>query len=361
MSGLSKELKYMKIFKDLQTNITTYKLQSGMQLLGVRELMAHYSASYSTVMKALRELEAAGLVESVQGKGIFVKERVKPKDPEKENLIGLIVTDMNIPFFNRIIQVIEKELSSKGYDIIIRNTDFNSVMEKDIISNFIRRGVQGVIMVPTFDELDTPYLKDVDKKDILINYIIRRKHGYSCNYVIPDDYTGGEKALEFLLEHGHRNIAYISGQPIKDNDLRFKAFKDTLGHHGIPVNMDWVVYGKKFEFESGYASMLEILAQQNRPSALMCYTDSIAAGAMKACRDSGYSIPEDFSVIGFNNEDITNFIEPNITTVENPISDICRIAVRSLIEKIEDPELRSIVNQAVLPVHVVKKKSVRSI
>ncbi|WP_319475277.1 GntR family transcriptional regulator [Marispirochaeta aestuarii] len=361
MAGLSKELKYMKIFKDLQINITTYKLRAGMQLLGVRELMAHYNASYSTVMKALRELESAGLVESVQGKGIFVKKRNGANDIVRNNLIGLIVTDMNIPFFNRIIHVIEGELTSRGYDVIIRNTDFNSVVEKDIISNFIERGVQGVIMVPTFDELDTSYLAQVDRDDIDIIYIVRRKHGYNCSFVVPDDYDGGKQAIEFLLEHGHRDIAYISGLPIKENDQRFKAFQDTFMHHGLTVNDDWIIYGEKFEFESGYDSMLRILSQKKKPTALMCYTDSIAAGAMKACRDSGYSIPEDFSVIGYNNEDITDFIEPNITTVENPIADICRLAVGSLIEKVENPNQRNTVNQTVLPVRVVKKKSVRDL
>ncbi len=359
MSTLKKELKYIKIYNDISENIKTYKLTVGMQLLGVRELMDYYGASYSTVMKALRRLEEDDHIETVQGKGIFVKNTVFDDSSRENNLIGLIVTDMNIPFFSKIIQVIEGELVSRGYDVIIRNSDFNSMIEQDIIATFIERGVRGIIMVPTFDELDSEYLVSVDTKQVDIMYIIRKKHSYACNYVIPDDYSGGLQATEYLVSHGHRAIGYISGAPIRKNDRRFDAFSNVLHQHGIDFHPEWVLYGDQFEFACGYNSMKQILALEEKPTALVCYTDSIAVGAMKACREAGYSVPHDFSIVGYNNENITDLIEPSITTIENPISEICRLAVSTLVNRMQDNSLKHSISQTILPTRLIEKHSVR--
>jgi len=359
---LSKELKYFKIYNDIKNKIITYKMPSGTQLLGVRELMQHYTVSYNTISKALKQLEKDNLIRREHGKGIFVEQKRHWNNIEKEpNTIGLIVTDMDIPFFNEIIRVIEMELSNAGYDIFIRNSDFNSELESNIINSFIERKVKGIIMVPTFDENNAGYLAGVDGIAVPIMYIIRHKYSYDNNYIVPDDYDGAFQAVDYLIKMGHRDIGYIGGEKIRPNDLRFKGYHDCMTSRGLQINDEWTAYGQFFEVESGFATMKKLLALPRLPTAFFCYTDSIVVGAMKACKEAGLRIPEDISMIGFNNDDITTLVEPQITTMSISLKNICRMAVRNILDLIDNSAGQSDYIQLKVPVTLIERQSVKRI
>lgn len=361
--NLKKELKYITVYKDLREKILSYSLPPETQLLGVRDLMDHYSVSYATISKALEELEKFNLIKRVQGQGIFVEAKnAWDIEDQVRNLVGLIVTDMNIPFFRKIIKVVESELVDLGYDVIVRNSDFDSKREKEIVQSFINRGVKGIIMVPTFDEDDSEFLNSIDGNEIPIIYILRHKLNYDCNYVVPDDYLGVYRGIEYLIENNHEKIGYISGELIKDHDLRYKAYKNCLSDNNIDINEEWIIYNDHFEVDSGYEAFNKLVDKKiELPSAIFCYTDSMAVGAIKACKENNISVPDDISILSCNNDEISDLIEPAISTINIPIERICDMAVSQLNKIINNQEDKEVLFQSKVSMKLIKRQSVKLI
>lgn len=357
---LSKELKYHRIFHEIREEILSERLAPGTQLLGFRELMAHYEASYSTISRTLGELEAARLITRRQGKGIFVAPRSTWKVEEGDaNFIGLIVTDMHIPFFNRIIHTVENEVTSAKYHLVVRNSEFDSARERRIVEEFIAQRFKGILLVPTFDEQDTEYLQGVDGKIIPLVYINRRKRSYDCSYVVPDDHTGVAEVMNYLFENGHRKVGYFAGKRILGTDPRYQAYADSLRLVGLEVVKDWVVHGEHFEIESGYACMNELLEAKRLPTAVFCYSDNMAAGAIRACQEKGIGVPEDISFVGCNDDEICRVIRPNLTTLANPIESISMLVARTLFDLIRAAPDSRIPVQLKVPMKLIPRDTVR--
>jgi DNA-binding LacI/PurR family transcriptional regulator len=355
-------LKYLRIYEDIKEKIISGHLKPDVQLLPFRQLMEFYGSSYRTVAQALEELEKYNLITRTQGRGIFVTPKSRWNiEVDKSKFIGLIVTDMIIPFFGRIIQVVESELGSIGYNVVVRNSEFDSNTEKLIVNEFVDSGFHGILIVPTFDEKNTEYLQKLEQKAFPLFYLNRYKHGYECNYVVPDDYAGVQEAMNYLYDMGHRKIGYICGEKIKGKDFRFTSYSDFIKQKNLPLRQEWIVYGPFFEIESGYRCMKEILACKDLPTAVFCYSDSMAAGAMKACREKGLKLPKDVSFVGCNDDDISRIVEPNLTTLLDPIETIAKLSTRSLIERIKDKSTLGEPLQLRVPMKLLVRDSVRRI
>ena len=355
-------LKYLRVYEDIKEKIVSGHLKANQQLLSFRQLMDFYQASYRTVAQALEELEKFGLISRTQGKGIFVEPRAGwGIEVDESRFIGLIVTEMNIPFFGRIIHVVENELAAIGYNVVVRNSEFNSEVEETIVHEFIDRGFHGILIVPTFDEKDSEYLQVLEKTAFPIIFVNRFKHGYDCSYIVPDDYAGVQAAMNYLYDMGHRRIGYISGEKIKGSDIRFTSYHDFIKQRNLPFRDEWVAHGPFFEIDSGFKCMNEILDSEQLPTAVFCYSDSMAAGAMKACRKKGLKIPEDMSFFGCNDDDISRIVDPNLTTLLNPIEKIAKLAAKSLIERIENPEDMEEPLQLRVPMKVLPRDSIKKL
>jgi LacI family transcriptional regulator len=355
-------LKYLRIYEDIKEKIISGHLNPREQLLPFRKLMEHYSSSYRTVAQALQELEKYNLITRTQGRGIFVTPRSRwDIEVDESKFIGLIVTEMNIPFFGRIIRVVENELGTLGYNVVVRNSEFDSNTEKSIVHEFVERGFHGILLVPTFDEKDTEYLQTLEQNTYPIIYLNRYKHGYECNYIVPDDYAGVQEAMHYLYEMGHRKIGYICGEKIRGKDFRFTSYSDFIKQKDLSLRQEWIVYGPFFEIESGYRCMKEILACNDTPTAVLCYSDSMAAGAMKACREKGLKLPRDMSFIGCNDDDISRIVEPDLTTLLDPIETITKLSIRSLLERIEDKTTLDQPLQLRVPMKLLVRNSVQRI
>jgi DNA-binding LacI/PurR family transcriptional regulator len=324
--------------------------------------MAHYKASYSTISKTLNKLEEAHLIIRRQGMGIFVAPRSAwMAEREHANYIGLVVTDMHIPFFNRIIHTVENEITSARHHLVVRNSEFDSVRERRIIEEFIAQGFKGILLVPTFDESDTGYLQEVDGKTVPLVYINRYKWSYECNYVVPDDYAGATDVMHYLFECGHRKIGYFAGKPIRGKDLRYRAYEECLRLSGLEVVEDWIVHGEHFEIESGHACMNELLKAERLPTAVFCYSDNMAAGAIRACQEKGIRVPEEMSFVGCNDDEICRVIRPNLTTLADPIEFISSMVVRTLFDLIHAVPRRKSPVQLKVPMRLVRRDTVHVI
>jgi LacI family transcriptional regulator len=157
--------------------------------------------------------------------------------------------------------------------------------------------------------------------------------------IISDDRSGVQNAVEYLISEGHRNIALIEGKEgFKSTYERKEGYMKALINHNIPIHKDYIVEGK-YDMESGYWSMKQLLNHTNVPTAVFCSNDDMAVGAIKAIVEEGLKVPEDISIIGFDDNVFSSFLSPALTTVKKPIEDISIMGTTKLLKLIAGENL----------------------
>ena len=278
----------------------------------------------------------------------------KGNKTKKTNTLGLIIpydydSVFTNPFNSEVIRGICAEAAQKGYYIMNCSHRLNS----EYISVFKQKRVEGfIILSPAVDNYEL-----FDRlNDANIPYVATAKipSAKSLNYVDVDNTYGAMLAVEHLVGLGHRRIAFITGPKyLVSHEDRLSGYKMGLVQNGLPYQSQYIQVGDN-TIESGYAATMELLALEERPTAFFAAADMMAIGVIKALRSLDYEVPGDFSVIGFDNIPIAEYIEPPLTTVGQPSKQKGSEACRMLIEFLEsgEPVLRSI-----LPVQLKVRKT----
>ena len=178
------------------------------------------------------------------------------------------------------------------------------------------------------------------------------------SYVTTDNYRGAVMATEYLLENGHRRIACIQGtphsMPVRD---RVRGFGDTLRAHGLGDRI--VVTGEDFSVQNGYLETKLALAQAERPTAIFALSNLILLGVVKAVHESGLRIPDDISVVSFDDNMLFNYLDPAITCIGQPTDEIGTLAVKLLIRAVREPGAAP--SHLHLPPSLIIRRSVRNL
>jgi len=251
----------------------------------------------------------------------------------KTNTIGLIVPNIDNPFFANISSVIVKEARAKGYTIIIADTSENESNEVEYVKSLTSRKIDGIIVVPCGNSPDI--LERIDKAGVPVILIDRYYNETSLSYVSTDNYKGAVLATEYLINNGHKNIVCIQGTPsAMPVKKRFEGYKDTMAKHGLSDKVN--VVGNSFSIQNGYVETKMLINKKNRPTAIFAMSNTIALGAYKAIKESGLTVPKDISIIGFDNYLYLDYIEPPMTRIAQPTDEIGILAVKTLINQIEE-------------------------
>ncbi|MGR5206848.1 LacI family DNA-binding transcriptional regulator [Vibrio sp. PNB23_22_6] len=245
--------------------------------------------------------------------------------------IGVLVQNPGSPFISRIFNDMERFLGSKGYSLVIASGYWQHSIQRQALSYLEKSNVDGVIVVA--GSLTEKELVDYSKKIPVVAV------GYSCmdnklQSVNIDNVLGGHMATLHLLQQGHVNIAHIKGslnQP--DAVSRFVGYKKALTEAGIIVRNNLIKQGD-FSSEVGYERTVELIKSKVHFSALFASNDQMAYGAIKALHDHGLRVPEDVSVIGFDDLPASKYFTPGLTTLRQPIEElgvVCAELILSLL------------------------------
>lgn len=247
--------------------------------------------------------------------------------------IGLIVPDISNAFFAEISRKIEDKGFEFGYNVILCNTDDNPEKEEQYINVLIAKQVDGLIFISSGDS--GGFQKNPYGGDIPVVIADRDVEGIESDVVLIDNYTGGVKATQYLISLGHKKIGCISGpSPIRPSAQRVEGYKSALSAAGIAFDPDLLQTGD-FRFEGGEKGMKALLSLHAPPTAVFACNDMMALGAMRVIKNAGLRVPEDFSLIGFDNTPLASLVFPPMTTIAQPIKAIADLSVELLIEKIE--------------------------
>lgn len=229
-------------------------------------------------------------------------------------LIGVIIPDSSSVGFSFVTKEIEKLAHEFGYSVVVCNSDNNFAAEVEYMNMLKSRNVDGIIVLPS--EEDIKIFNGIDLNKIPVVLINRKIDNSNVDYVTIDMYGALTKAINYLVGLKHKKIAIMIREiNLAQSKERLKAYKDGLKNNNIDFNKKFIINGPGFFVEDGYKDMVQILNLEDRPTAVIAYNDNMAIGAIKAVKDHNLKIPDDFSIIGFDNIYIDDYLEPTLTSL----------------------------------------------
>ena len=268
--------------------------------------------------------------------------------------LGMIVTSSSNPFFAEIIRAAQCYCYQIGYDLILCNSEVNPGRTNHYIQVLSQRQVDGILIVCTsYDDKTLSNIVEQKKVPMVV-----LDSGPTVKYIdkIQDhSYQGGIIATQHLLNLGHTRIAHIAGprnkQPSKQ---RLDGYCQALRDSHLPINTKWIIESD-LEFEGGATAIKQLLRLPIPPSAVFVANDAMAMGVICAASQLGIRIPEDLSVVGYDNISFSEFFNPPLTTVNQHIAELAQLAVKTLIKRI----LGSLDIETVLMIepHLIIRKS----
>jgi LacI family transcriptional regulator len=255
----------------------------------------------------------------------------------KTRTIALIIPSLMNPFFSRMAGMINMELQRMGYATLISDCNENPEIEKEQLKQMNSRNVEGIIIAPCGNSPDQ--LKFIQNMKIPVVCLDRYFEGLNIPFVSTDNYLGAYLATKHFIKNGHTSIVCIQGiESSIPNQLRIKGFKAALEEAGIKMNS---ISGYDFSVQNGYTETLLLLHNNVKPTAIFALSNTIALGCMKALKENNLRIPEDISLIAFDDHPYLDYLSTPLTCVAQPVDDICKIAVRLLFSRINNEEIKA--------------------
>ncbi len=250
----------------------------------------------------------------------------------ESKIIGLIIPDISNQFFSEISRKIEDHGLEHGYSVIVCNTDDDIEKETKYIDILIAKQVDGIIFISAGDEATS--LRKPISSSMPIVVADRDIENQKVNTVIVDNFHGGYEATSYLIQLGHKRIGFISGPSmITPSSERFEGYKQALEESDIPIDPSLIVTGD-FRYQGGEQAMNTLLSIEPRPTAIFACNDMMALGAIRTSFIHGVRVPDEMSIIGFDNIPLSQTSFPALTTMAQPTEEMASQIMALLMELI---------------------------
>ena len=252
---------------------------------------------------------------------------------KKTNTIGLIVPDISNPFFADLAYSIESELKKHDKMVILCNTDGDILVEKEVLQNLLARQVDALIIAPI--GIEYSHLSSI--KDTPVILVDRHFPDSDIPFLCTDNYQGAMMATEHLIKNGHQKIIAIQGIKGTSVNIQRKAgFMDAVKSHEIDSP---IIQGNDFTIKNGYDCFHSIINKGIKFSAIFSFSSQITTGILKAAAELSLAIPEDFSLISFDDLPYLEIVNPPISTIKQPVIEIGKKAGKYIIGSIHNEGL----------------------
>lgn len=251
---------------------------------------------------------------------------------KQTSTFGLIIPDIKNIFYADLTRAVEDTANKNGFNVILCNTDNDLNKEREYINFLLQKGIDGIIF--STPEIQDENIKEVvrNRPDLPIIIIGSDVSGVKVDKVLVDNFEGSYTATKHLLELGHKRIGFIAGQLDSYATIeRRKGFEQALNDYEIILDRNYIML-EAFKIQSGYKKGKEMLCKKDRPTAIFAGNDAIAVGIYKAARELKIRIPEELSVIGFDDSQFAEIVYPGLTTIRTPITEMGKKAVELAIE-----------------------------
>jgi len=276
----------------------------------------------------------------------------------KSATIGLILGDIVNPFYSEIAEGVISISEAMNYNVILCNSRYNIKLGERYINMLLQKNIDGLLVATIY--LTKKSIKKIKERGVPFVLITVKLGIPGENYVISDDYYGGEIAAKYLLEMGHRKIFFLKTVDAYSSSERVRAFKDILSTNNVYFDDSYFSQSVSNREEAS-KEISKFLIKRNGFTAIITGNDFIAIGAMDAIFKSNLNIPEDISIIGYDNSMFSECLRTPLTTVKQQEILFGKLAAERLIEMIEDPKIKKKPKKIVIKPQLVIRNSVKKI
>jgi DNA-binding LacI/PurR family transcriptional regulator len=328
--------------------------------INIKQIAKISGVSVATVSRVLNKPESVlpetreKILAVIKEVGYAPNPLAKAFSTGETNLIALIVPTLDNSFFAQLAEGCQTYLLSKGYNLIIICSDKYEEHELGILKSIDQRQFRGVMVSGSglYEDGYEDILKQFKCPMIVIENLA---HNYSFSTIFVNDISGIEAALNHFLQTGHRNIAAVTGEmKLLTTQRRLSFLKDYLSKK-LPDYEVPVVSAKYSSLYSGKMILKELLLARPKPTAIFAFNDVIALGIIKEAMELGIKIPEELSIIGFDNIPVSSYFTPALSTVNSPSEELGKEAAKLLLDKIDNNEQH--IRNILLPVELILRES----
>jgi LacI family transcriptional regulator len=323
------------------------------------EVAAQAGVSFGTVSRVInndvhvKKETRARVLETMQRLGFVANRQARSLAGGKSNSIGVLVPDLGTGYIGEIIRGIDAELSLTGLDLILYTTHRTASKESNYVANLATGMVDGLLLVLPRSPAD--FIGNLTQRNFPFVLIDHQGTGRDCPAVGATNWQGGYNATEYLINLGHSRIGFITGSM----DLgcagdRLNGYRSALRTYHLPDKSELIFDGDFFQ-PSGYAGAEALLDLSAPPTAIFASNDVMGMGVMDAVRNRGLRIPDDISVIGFDDIPQASMIRPALTTINQPLEKMGRVATQMLLDLLNHPEKEA--GRIELPTQLVIRES----
>lgn len=254
---------------------------------------------------------------------------------KRTNTIGVIVPEITSYFFSSVIGGVQDLLTAQGMNMIIGQSNESLDEEKALVEKFTSIRVDGFLISPSRETKEYGHLQVLKDSRFPLVIFDRDCEDLEVDKVFVDEYRGAFQAVEYLIHTGCRRIAHIAGSSsLSTARHRLAAYKDALRKYQLPMLEDYIVESSGFTPEAGIEPTRRLLTLSSPPDAIFTINDGVAIGAMYVIKEAGIAIPDEISVIGFDDEPYSCYFKPSLSTVWQPTYELGMLSARILMKRV---------------------------
>lgn len=312
--------------------------------VSIKDVAREAGVSIATVSRVLNDIDVVNeetkkkVLDAIKDLGYRPNIVARSLKTQRTKTIGILVPDISSQVYPEIVRGAEDVANIYDYNIILCNSDYDMDKEKEYLRVLKEKMVDGLLyMSISLEEKTINLVNDLDLKTVLVE--TKDEKGIFPSVTI-DDIQALYDSTKYLIDKGAKKIAFIGTKQEEVNAVtkRYKGYEKALLENGLELDED-LRYFDGFKVKTGYNGIEKFLESKKDFDAVVCSSDEIAMGAINALRDHGKRVPEDVSVIGFSNIDMSEVFYPKITTVAEPMYDMGSIAMRMLIKLVNKKEV----------------------
>ncbi|MDX8045196.1 GntR family transcriptional regulator [Gracilibacillus sp. S3-1-1] len=337
------QTKYSIVKEAIKSQILDGTFQPHEKISSESELMEEFGVSRHTVRLAIGDLVNQGWLYREQGAGTFCADRSKnnAQSMVEQKSIALITTYLSDYIFPSIIRGAESYLSKQGYQVSLFSTNNDHENERKFLEKILTQQFDGVIVEPTKSAVSNPninYYLNLERENIPYLMINAYYDELEPFHIVMDDEKGGMLQTEHLIELGHTNIVGFFKTDDIQGTKRMKGYLKAHRKHAIDIQPNNIVTYNTVDKATKPAAVLKELLKEpasKRPTAIVCYNDELAIRLLDILREARLKVPEDISIVGFDNSFMADLTEVKLTTVSHPQSEMGELAAKVILDMVK--------------------------
>lgn len=336
------EYKYEIVEEYIKKYIKNNNLQIGDLLPTESELAENLNIHQNTVKRGLKKLANKGYIYRKQGKGTYVGNGAKKSFDNNNNIIGIIVEDVlsESPLCRGIVKGVDDFLMNYEYNYILGNSDNSYEKMQEYLEQFFKKNVSGIILIPlqinNQHQKNYDIVNDIIKRNCPVVLVDRYLKGTPLDYVTTDNEKGGYIITSHLIELGHKNIACIFEPFCSTLEERLIGYKVAFAEKGLSYSKRFIYWSEERLDEAGKTGVKHLLKSDIEFSAIMCSNDFVARGAFKELKKNKIKVPEEVSLVGYDNSLIATSLSVPLTSYQQDSYKMGLKAAELLMERINN-------------------------